>query len=122
MARKRKADEPDGDGVPERGTAVADPPTVEQAAAQKNRPAASFAAHSDRTTRLEVAVWARPVKVGETEEYTQYSLTVSRSWPDTDGNWRQTAFYRAHDVPVLLSLVTQAYHWCVAKRTEVRVE
>lgn len=134
MARKRKSDEPEG------GVGIADPPPAESAAAEqpatvpttdepgsqpaapKNRPAASFAAFSDRTTRVEVACWARQVKVSEAEEYTQYALTVSRSWRDKDGQWTQNASYRAHDVPVLLCLVTQAYQWCVAQRTQVRVE
>ena len=128
MARRKKHDEPGENGV-----AVADPPDTSAAPAalpeqagpeepKKNRPAASFAAMSDRTTRVEVAVWARPVKVGEAEEYTQYSLTVSRSWRDRDGNWTGNAFHRVHDVPVLLYLVQQAYQWCLAQRTRVRVE
>lgn len=134
MARKRKADESEG------GVGLADPPPTESGAgeqpatapspdepsippaASQDRPAASFAAFSDRTTRVEVACWARPVKVSETEEYTRYTLTVSRSWRDTDGRWTPNAAYRAHDVPVLLCLVTQAYQWCVARRTRVSVE
>ncbi len=130
MARKRRGDDAEGGDVHANGTAVLDPPAPEQqsgessptpAVAEKNRPAASFAASSDRTTRLEVAVWARVVKVSDTEEYTQYSLTVSRSWRDKDGNWTGNTFYRVHDVPVLLYLMQQAYNWCVAQRAEVRI-
>lgn len=119
MGTRRRKD--DGEAA----AAVADPPPEQHTGeaappAPKNRPAASFAANSDRTTHLEVAVWARQVKVGEAEEYTQYSLTVRRSWRDKDGRWTDNGFYRAHDVPVLLFLVQQAYHWCLAQRTEVR--
>jgi len=92
-----------------------------QAESKKNRPAASFAAHSDRTTRVEVAVWAKLVKVSEVEEYTQYSLTLSRSWRDKEGQWFGNAAFRIHDLPVLLYLVQQAYNWCVAQRTTVKI-
>ena len=138
MARKKKPDEAECNGVPLNGTAVADlqtdtpapephqgardaPPTGETAKPPPNRPAASFAAHSDRTTRIEVAVWSKLVKVSEQEEYTQYALTLSRAWRDKDGVWQGNASFRIHDVPVLLYLVQQAYHWCVAQRTTVKI-
>lgn len=137
MAKKKPP--PDGggeNGVPANGIAVADPPemlatepqhgardaTAREPAskpAPPNRPAASFAAQSDVATRIEVAVWARHVKAGE-GEYTQYSLTLSRSWLK-DGHWQGNASFRVHDVPVLLYLVQQAYHWCVAQRTTVKI-
>ena len=140
MGRKRnKPDEAPENGVHASGTAVAEPPTEapapepqqgardaspagEPAAkpAAPNRPAASFAAYSDRTTRIEVAVWAKKVTVSEREEYTQYTLTLSRSW-QKGGNWQGNAAFRAHDVPVLLFLVERAYHWCVAQRTTVTI-
>jgi hypothetical protein len=66
-------------------------------------------------------VWAKLVTVTEQEEYTQYTLTLSRSWRDRDGNCRGNAAFRLHDVPVLLYLVERAYGWCVARRTEVLV-
>jgi hypothetical protein len=131
MSRKKK------DGAEQNGTAVADPPvetplTEPSAnghtgdspvpAPKPNRPAASFAAHSDRTTRVEVAVWSKVIKVSEQEEYTQYALTLSRSWRDKDGQWHGNASFRIHDIPVLLYLVQQAYNWCVAQRTEVHIE
>lgn len=138
MARRRKPDEPGENGIPAEGTMVADPPaetpTPEQHQGARdappageaskpppNRPAASFAAGSDRTTRIEVAVWAKKVTVSEQEEYTQYSLTLSRSWRDKDGHWQGNASFRIHDIPVLLYLVQQAYHWCVAQRTTVKI-
>ena len=134
MARKRRGDEPEANG----SVAVADPPPEPTAvetpapevsngqsdkspALQKTRPAASFAANSDRTTRIEVAVWTRTVTVSASEEYTQYSLTLSRAWRDTGGAWTGNGFYRAHDVPVLMFLVQQAYHWCLAQRAQVRM-
>ncbi len=99
------------------------PPPEQNGKPKPNRPAAAFAANSDRQTRIEVAVWGNVVKVSESEEYTQYSLTLSRTWrSDKDGNWRGNGSFRIHDVPVLLYLVEQAYHWCVAQRTTVRIE
>jgi hypothetical protein len=126
MSSRRKRGDPSANGT---ATAVLDPPPPEPTpepptdppqVAPKTRPAVSYAAHSDRTTRIEVAVWARTVTVSETEEYTQYSLTVSRAWRDADGHWTGNGFYRAHDVPVLLYLVQQAHHWCLSQRTQVR--
>jgi hypothetical protein len=142
MARKKpRPDETAENGAPMNGAAVATPPTetpaphesngppVAESATREsvatpagsNRPAASFAAHSDRTTCLEVAVWSRPVKVSESEEYVQFALTFSRSWRDKDGKWTTNASYRAHDVPVLLFLIQQAYNYCLNARTEVRI-
>ncbi|HEY0558124.1 MAG TPA: hypothetical protein VGG20_27990, partial [Thermoanaerobaculia bacterium] len=52
----------------------------------KDRPVATFAALSDRTTRIEVAAWARTVQVGD-EEVLQFALSIQRSWRDKDGAW-----------------------------------
>lgn len=38
------------------------------------------------------------------------------------GHWTENSFYRAHDVPVLLYLVQQAYQWCLSQRTDVKLE
>jgi hypothetical protein len=135
MARRKKGEDAENNGVavadpPPNGVHTEPPPAFEQSTAppsdppaeRKNRPAASFAAMTDRQTRVEIAVWAREVKVGEGETYTQYSLTVTRSWRDKEGRWSTNAFYRTHDVPVLLCLVQQAYSWCIAQRTTVRTE
>lgn len=127
MGRKKRDDIRDGgvtvaDQTAETPVAeVATGPPTDPQAAPKQRPATSFAAMSDRTTRIEVAVWARQVKVAAKEEYTQYALTIARSWRDGEGSWSRNDFHRAHDVPVLLFLVQQAYHWCLAQRTDVRV-
>jgi hypothetical protein len=130
MARKKKETEVQDtpDTPPAEGAAAVLPapsengtpePPREQAPA-RNRPAASFAAYSDRTTRVEVAVWARQVKVSEQEEYTQYTLTLARAW-QKDGIWHGNAAFRIHDLPVLLYLLQQAYNWCLAQRTTVRL-
>ena len=127
MSSRRKRGDPSTNGT---ATAVLDQPATEPRpeppsdplpVVPKTRPAVSYAANSDRTTRIEVAVWARKVTVSETEEYAQYSLTLSRVWRDTDGNWTGNGFYRAHDVAVLLDLVQQAHHWCLSQRTQVRI-
>jgi hypothetical protein len=98
------------------------PPAPPPAGPKPNRPVAGFVANSDRTTRLEVAVWARQFKSNEGEEYTQYSLSLGRSWRDPDGKWLDSSSYRAHDVPVLLYLLGQAHDWCIAQRTTFRTK
>jgi hypothetical protein len=125
MSSRRKRGDPSPNG--EAATAVLDPPAAETVPeppadppADRPRPVISFAAPSDRTTRLEVAVWPRVVTVSDAEQYTVYSLTLTRSWRDADGNWADNRSYRPHDVPVLLYLVEQAYEWCLARRTRVR--
>ena len=125
MSSRRKRGDPPTNGT----AAVLDPPATEPTpepptdpppVAPKTRPAVSYAAHSDRTTRIEVAVRARTVTVSESEEYTVYSLTLRRSWRDAEGTWTDNASYRPHDVAVLLYLVQQAHHWCLSRRTRVR--
>jgi hypothetical protein len=136
MSRRKKPDEAPENDATANGVAVADPPAevpapeqqqgapdvppvVEPAKPPPNRPAASFAAQSDVATRIEVAVWGKQVKSGD-GEITQYSLTLSRSWLK-GGHWQGNANFRVHDVPVLLFLLQQAYHWCVAQRTTVKI-
>ena len=126
MSSRRKRGERSANGT---AAAVLDPPAAEPTpesptdspqVAAKTRPAVSYAAHSDRTTRIEVAVWPRTVTVSDREEYTVYSLTLRRSWRDAEGTWTDNASYRPHDVAVLLYLVQQAHHWCLSRRTRVR--
>jgi hypothetical protein len=128
-SRRKKPDGPGDDGalaavteVPPEANGTPAPPDAAAGPACPNRPAASFAAPSDRGTRVEVAVWSKRIVITEQEEYTRYNLTLSRSWRDKEGNWFGNASFRLHDVPVLLYLVQQAYNWCVAQRTEVHVE
>jgi len=132
MPRKKKADDANEQGNPtpatgeqqEVATAPVPPPEANghhPNGEVKRRPAASFAAMTDRTTRIEVACWANQVKT-QGGEYTQFSLTVSRSWKDSDGQWHQGGSFRVHDVPVLLHLVQSAYAYCLNQRMDVRVE
>jgi hypothetical protein len=125
MARRQKSE------VGENGTVAGNPPNpateappngeaTGAAAEAKARPAVSFAANSDRTTRLEVAVWAKAMKAADGEEFTQHVLTLQRSWRAQDGTWERSVSYRAHDIPVLLYLIRQAHDWCVSQRTSVR--
>lgn len=58
--------------------------------------------------------------MSDAEEYTAYSLTLSRAWRDAAGHWADSHSYRGHDVPVLLYLVQRAYEWCLARRARVR--
>lgn len=108
-------------GPPSPPTPTHDAPAAAAPEPKKNRPVASFAANSDRTTRLEVAVWAHQVKMQGGEEYTQYGLTFKRSWKSNEGAWTESNFHRIHDLPVLHFLVQQAHHWCLLQRTEVKL-
>ena len=136
MARKKKEPdvEPTNNGavppiavtepLPEAPVTQAPPPNGQPPPtgdAKKNRPAASFSAYSDRTTKVEVNCWWKLVKVSDQEEYTQYSLTLSRAWRDKEGAWQGNAAFRIHDLPVLLYLLQQAYNWCLSRRTDVKI-
>ena len=114
MGRRRKADN---------GTAVAEPNGVHaegQPEPVKTKPVASFAASTDRTTRVEVAVWARQVKTDD-GEFTQYSFTMKRTWRDQAGSYKESGFYRAHDWAVLTTLLSQAHSFIVWQRTTANV-
>jgi hypothetical protein len=81
MSRKKKSDDAPENGAATNVVAVADPPVETPApepqqaprdgppgaepAKPPTRPAASFAAYSDRTTRIEVALWSKQVKSGD---------------------------------------------------------
>jgi hypothetical protein len=134
MGKKRSSEKPPDVPVDQNGAVVTVPETNGHAATATmdrpalpvltapptDRPVTTFAARSDKTTRLEVAAWGRTVKVNG-EDVLQYALTVSRSWQDKHGNWTQSGSYRVHDVPVLLFLVQQAYHWCLLQRTDIEI-
>jgi len=97
------------------------PPVETQNGQRKNKPVVSYAASSDRWTRLEVALWPNAMTNKETGElYTQLVITIARNWRDAEGNWHQGGSYRVHDIPVLVYLVNQAYSWALSSRTEVK--
>jgi hypothetical protein len=126
MGRKRNAPPDENPTASESSAvAVAEPPpqngTPEANGEAKRRPAATFAAMTDRTTRVEIAAWAN-VHQGQNGEYTQYSLTFRRSWRDAQNQWHDGGSYRVHDVPVLLYLLQRAYDFCVAQRAEVKID
>jgi hypothetical protein len=122
MGRRKKTDEIGQNGE-QNGVAVLEEPPVTETNGEppKNKPVATFASNSDRTTRIEVAVWARIVKVNETEEYTQYSITINRSWRSDEGVWSKSGFFRIHDIPVQMYLIQQAYNWCLCQRLQVSI-
>jgi hypothetical protein len=121
MRRRKRADaEPHTNG-----TAVAEPPVIEtqppKPDAPKNRPSASFAANSDKTTRVEVAVWGRTVEK-DGESWIQFSVTVNRSYRKDGGTWEKCNFFRGHDIPIMQSLVARAYEWVLGQRIDVRID
>lgn len=129
MGRKHRDDaERNGVAVMEQPAGERSPPVPPDkgpgttAPAPKNRPVATFAAMSDRTTRIEVAVWAKAMKTADGEAHVQFATTCTRSWKDKDGHWTTNGFYRVHDVPVQTFLIQHAYQWCLLQRTDVRIE
>jgi hypothetical protein len=104
-------------------TTTAEAPTTESRSeapdgqGEKKKPAASWKCNSDRTTLLEVAVWANEVSK-DGASWTQYAATVRRSYRGQDGRWHDSSSYRQHDIPVLLFLLDKAHAWCLSVRTE----
>lgn len=80
------------------------------------KPLASFRLGSDRTTSIEVSVWANTYTSREGEEYEQLSLTFSRSYKDQNGQWVKGGSWRCHDIPCLNHLIAKAYAFCLDRR------
>jgi hypothetical protein len=134
MARKKKETdvqtEPQSNGVaPEAATATAEAAPAEEvtrsepprASEQKNKPAASWALHSDRHTRIEVAAWVHRHVSPQGEEYEQVSFTVQRSYRDSNDQWQRGGSWRAHDLPCLVFLLLHKAHpWALERRTTDR--
>src|SRR5437762_1043416 len=49
----------------------------------KNRPVASFKCYSDRTTKIEAAVWPYEVTYGDGTKNVRYGVVLSRSYKDS---------------------------------------
>ncbi len=85
----------------------------------KKKPEVSYKCYSDRSTKLEVAVFAFEKEGEGGEMYKQYSLVFSRSYKDANGTWHNNSpGHRVHDMPVLLFLLEKAYKYCLDARTE----
>lgn len=92
---------------------------------EKRRPVQSFKCYSDGTTCLEVAVWGKEVEHAN-GNFVQYSLTVSRTWRDSQNVWHDSGkddngnarliSFRAHDIPVLNHLLNKAHAWMIDQR------
>src|SRR4051812_48597429 len=63
------------------------PPTGNGQNGEKRKPAVSYRLMSDRTTSIEAAVWSNEMQNGDGEKWTQYSVTLSRSYKDQNGQW-----------------------------------
>jgi hypothetical protein len=121
MARKREAPAPTESppatvpppSAPETPTSPSDPN------GQKRKPEVSYRCFTDRTTRLEVAVWANEMTGQDGSTYKQHAITFSRNYKDGSGTWvNDSRSYRAHDLPVLLYLLDRAYKYTLDSRTE----
>src|SRR2546421_91794 len=85
---------------------------------EKKRPVFSMKLRSDRTTVIEVAVWADEVQYQEGPSI-QPSITVQRSYKTDDG-WKNQdkPSFRQHDLPILFFLLEKAQAWVFEQRTE----
>ena len=120
MSRKKKENDVETNGTHE-ATALAEvpaPPPCNHP--DKPQPLVSYTLNSDRTTSISLAVWGNTYKNQQGEEYEQLSLTVQRSYKDTQGEWQTQAkpSWRVHDLPVLLFLIDKAHSFAMNRRTD----
>jgi hypothetical protein len=118
----------EGPAHPGNGEATAAPQPPAQPAQQPNgsgeprRPAISWSLNSDRTTRIELAVWLNNFTGGQGEQYEQASITLTRSYRDDDNHWQRGGSYRTHDLPVLTFLIAKAHAWAMERRTAAKMD
>jgi hypothetical protein len=84
---------------------------------EKKRPVASFRCTSDRSTSLEVSVWGNLIRNPDGTTWTQFSISLHRSYKHNDGCWYSSTSWKGHDVPVLLFLLGKAHDWVLQQRT-----
>lgn len=119
MSRKKKTDAEPSD------TTATLPETNTNGTPEKRRPVQSFRCFSDGTTCIEVAIWGREVE-HTGGSFTQYSLTISRTWRDPNGTWHDSGkddngnarlvSFRVHDLPILIHLIQKAHAWQIDQR------
>jgi hypothetical protein len=127
MSRKKKETDVLTNGTPDDTTAVAEltppevsPPPANTHGTEKPQPLVSYRLSSDRTTSIELAVWSHFYKNQQGEDYEQLSMTVQRSYKDTQGVWQNQArpSWRTHDLPVLLFLLQKAHSFAMNRRCD----
>lgn len=82
------------------------------------KPEVTYRCSVDKGTSIECSVWANQMQNGSGETWTQYSITIKRSYKDQTGTWVNGGSYRAHDLPVLQFLLTKAHAYCLNMRTD----
>ena len=128
MSRKKKETDVETNGHHE-ATALADipmampvevPPPPPCNHPDRPQPLVSYRLNSDRTTSISLAVWGNTYKNGDGEEYEQLTMTVQRSYKDTQGQWQtqQKPSWRVHDLPIVLFLLEKAYSFALNRRTD----
>ena len=85
---------------------------MESTTTRKDAPAATKAANkpvkSFRLHGISVSVFANTVKI-EDREKTFYKVTMSKSYRDDEGKLQRTTSFDAKEIPVLGTLLDQAY-------------
>ncbi len=81
------------------------------------KPDQAFAIWSDRTTRLQVAIWENEVRYDDKVSL-QHSVVLTRSFKNAEGNWTDSGSYRTHDLPLVRVLLELAHAWCAKRRVE----
>jgi hypothetical protein len=69
----------------------------------KPHPAASF-----RCGHIKLAIWLNEAKGAR-----WYSITMVRSYRDSDGTWKDVTSFNAQDLPVVERLLHIAFDWCI---------
>jgi hypothetical protein len=81
-------------------------------------PDVSWRLSSDRTTSIEVSAWVNEYTNQQTGEvYEQVTFTVQRSFRDQNNQWARGGSWRAHDIPILLFLLSKGHAWALERRT-----
>jgi hypothetical protein len=90
---------------------------------ETKRPDVVFSLWSDRTTKIDVAVWSNEVLV-DGKAQNRCTCAISRTYrKETDGQpeWVKSGSFRTHDVPVLCFLLERAHAWMLAQRLDTDV-
>jgi hypothetical protein len=68
--------------------------------------------HELRFRNIRAAIWHN-----EGDRGLWYSVTISRSYRDTDGNWQTTDSFNSVELLVVSELAREAFHWIAGSQT-----
>lgn len=72
----------------------------------KIKPVKEFRSHG-----VKAAVWRREKETDDGRKYFEYSVTVSKSYKDANGDWQETDTYFPNELSVLKIVVSEALRY-----------